>query len=155
MKSANLENETQVDSLVREYSYYKKPFIESSRNFRKLCDIINDPKDWTDQKPFCLAFEWMDTTLTEASFEEHMKDPVLVANIIKVCLEAFAELEKEHLVYTGKLLIFWMFEGHLLSIPDLKPANVLISTIDGQSEVKIGDLGLGTKHVYITEIDLR
>ncbi|KUJ07410.1 kinase-like protein [Mollisia scopiformis] len=67
----------------------------------------------------------MDTTLAEVPFEEHMKDPVLVANIVKVCLEAFVELEKEHLVYS-----------------DLKPANVLISSVDGLSKVKIGDLGL-------------
>jgi hypothetical protein len=53
------------------------------------------------QKPFCLAFEWMDTTLAEVPFEEHMKDPVLVSNIVKVWLEAFVELEKEHLVYSG------------------------------------------------------
>jgi serine/threonine protein kinase len=116
VKSADLENQTQVDCLVKEYKYYKKPSIESSRNFRKLCDIINDPIGWTAQKPFCLAFEWMDTTLAEVPFEEHMKDPILVANIVKVCLEAFVELEKEHLVYS-----------------DLKPANVLISSVDGLS----------------------
>ncbi|ESZ92265.1 hypothetical protein SBOR_7354 [Sclerotinia borealis F-4128] len=157
VKSAVLENQTQVDCLVKEYKYYKKPSIESSRNFRKLCDIINDPIGWTAQKPFCLAFEWMDTTyahvklfrrvelfgnaaqngwyisskakywpetdsaqptwtedttLAEVPFGEHMKDPVLVADIVKVCLA------------------------------DLKPANVLISSVDGLSKVKIGDLGL-------------
>lgn len=125
VKSADLENQTQVDCLVKEYKYYKKPSIESSRNFRNLCDIINDPIGWTAQKPFCLAFEWMDMTLAEVPFEEHMKDLVLVANIVKVCLEAFVELEKEHLVYS-----------------DLKPANVLISSVGGLSKVKIGDLGL-------------
>ncbi|KAH9224447.1 kinase-like domain-containing protein [Leptodontidium sp. 2 PMI_412] len=67
----------------------------------------------------------MDTTLAEVPFEEHMKDPALIANIVKVCLEAFVELEKEHLVYS-----------------DLKPANVLISSVDGLSTVKVGDLGL-------------
>ena len=107
VKSAHLENETQVDCLIKECEYYKKPSIESSRDFRKLCDIINDPIGWTAQKPFCLAFEWMDKTLAEVPFAEHindpvfMNDPVLVANIIKVCLEAFVELEKEHLVYAG------------------------------------------------------
>ncbi len=101
LKSANLENQTQMDCLVKKYQYYKKPSIESSRNFRKLSDIINDPIGWTAQKPFCLAFEWMDTTLAEVPFEEHMKDPILVASIVKVCLEAFVELEKEHLVHSG------------------------------------------------------
>ncbi|TVY18848.1 Cyclin-dependent kinase 20, partial [Lachnellula arida] len=125
VKSADLENQTQVDCLVKEYKYYKKPSIESSRSFRKLYDIINDPIGWTAQKPFCLAFKWMDTTLAEVPFEEHMKDPVLVANIVKVYLEAFVELENEHLVYSN-----------------LKPANVLISSVDGLSKVKIGDLGL-------------
>lgn len=92
-----------MDSLVKEYKYYKKPCIESSKSFRTPCDIINDPIDWTDQKPFCLAFEWMDTTLAEVPFNEkqRMENPVLVANVVKVCLEAFAELEKEHLVYSG------------------------------------------------------
>ncbi|XMA16272.1 hypothetical protein WAI453_009063 [Rhynchosporium graminicola] len=125
VKSADLENETQMDSLVKEYKYYRKPSIESSTNFRKLCDVIHVPTGWTAQKPFCLAFEWMDTTLAEVPFEEHMKDPGLVANIIKVCLEAFVELEKEYLVYS-----------------DLKPANVLLSSVDGLFEVKLGDLGL-------------
>jgi len=64
-------------------------------------------------------------TLAEVFFKEHMKDPILVANIVKVCLEAFVELEKEHLVYL-----------------DLKPANVLISSVDRLSKVKIRDLGL-------------
>ncbi len=45
----------------------------------------------------------MDTTLAEVPFEEYMKDPVLVANIVKVCLEVFVELENEHLVYLGIL----------------------------------------------------
>ncbi|CZT03806.1 uncharacterized protein RCO7_07568 [Rhynchosporium graminicola] len=125
VKSADLENETQMDSLVKEYKYYRKPSIESSTNFRKLCDVIHVPTGWTAQKPFCLAFEWMDTTLAEVPLEEHMKDPGLVANIVKVCLEAFVELEKEHLVYS-----------------DLKPANVLLSNVDGLFEVKLGDLGL-------------
>ena len=101
VKSADLENQTQMDCLVKEYKYHQKPSIKSSRNFRKLCDIINDTVGWTAQKPFCLAFEWMDTTLAEVPFEEHMKDPVLVANIVRVCLQAFVELEKEHLVYSG------------------------------------------------------
>jgi len=86
---------------VKEYKYYKRPSIHSSRNFRKLYDTINDPRSWTAQNPFCLAFEWMDTTLAEVSFEDHMKNPVLVASIVKVCLEAFVELEKEHIVYSG------------------------------------------------------
>jgi serine/threonine protein kinase len=146
VKSADVENQTQVDCLVKEYKYYKKPSIESSRNFRKLCDIINDPIGWTAQKPFCLAFEWMDTTLAEVPFEEHMKDPVLVANIVKVCLEAFVELEKEHLVYSGMQFTPREFYRHSLSRADLKPANVLISSVDGLSKVKIGDLGLGTEH---------
>ncbi|CZT49051.1 uncharacterized protein RSE6_09833 [Rhynchosporium secalis] len=86
VKSADLENETQIDSLVKEYKYYRKPSIESSTNFRKLCDVIHVPTGWTAQKPFCLAFEWIDTTLAEVHFEKHMKDPGLVANIIKaVC----------------------------------------------------------------------
>lgn len=101
MKSANIENRNQMNSLIRECNYYKKPIIELSENFRKLCDVINDPEDWTPEKPFCLAFEWMDTTFADIAFDEHMRDPVLVANIVKVCLEAFAELEKENLVYTG------------------------------------------------------
>ncbi|KAL3422952.1 hypothetical protein PVAG01_04699 [Phlyctema vagabunda] len=67
----------------------------------------------------------MDTTMAEVPFEEDIKDLVLVAKIVKVCLEAFLELEKEHLVCS-----------------DLKPANVLISSVDGLFEVKIGDLGL-------------
>jgi len=75
-----------MDSLVKEYKYHQKPSIKSSRNFRKLCDIINDPIGWTAQKPFCLAFEWMDTSLAEVPFEEHVKDLVLVANIVKVCM---------------------------------------------------------------------
>ncbi|KAF7871644.1 hypothetical protein EAF04_003751 [Stromatinia cepivora] len=127
VKSADLENQIQVHCLVKEYKYYKIPSIESSRNFRKMCDVINDPIGWTPQKPFCLAFGWMDTILAEVSFEEHMKNPRLVANIVKVCLEAFVELEKDHLVYT-----------------DLKPANILISSVDEPSnyQVKIGDLGL-------------
>ncbi len=146
VKSADLENQTQVDCLVKEYNYYKKPSIESSRNFRKLCDIINDPISWTAQKPFCLAFEWMDTTLAEIPFEQHMKDPVLVANIVKVCLEAFFELQKEHLVYSGMPFAPREFYHHSLSRADLKPANVLISSVNGLPKVKIGDLGLGTKH---------
>ncbi|KAH8728767.1 hypothetical protein GQ44DRAFT_724214 [Phaeosphaeriaceae sp. PMI808] len=101
VKSADLGNQTQMDCLMKEYKYYKKPSIESSRNFRKLCDIVNDPIDWTVQKPFYLAFEWMDTTLAEVPFEKRINNPILVANIVKVCLEAFAELEKEHLVYTA------------------------------------------------------
>jgi len=94
VKSADLENKTQVDCLVKEYKYYKKPSIQSSRNFRKLYDTINDPGSWTAKKPFCLAFKWMGTTLAEVSFEDYMKDPVLVASIVKVCLEAFVKLEK-------------------------------------------------------------
>ncbi|KAL2072517.1 hypothetical protein VTL71DRAFT_11860 [Oculimacula yallundae] len=105
VKSADFENQTQIDCL--------------------LYDIINDPIGWTAQKPFCLAFEWMDTTLAEVPFEQYMKDPILVAKIVEVCLEAFVELEREHLVYS-----------------DLKPANVLISNVDGLLKVKIGDLGL-------------
>jgi hypothetical protein len=43
VKSADLENQTQVDCLVKEYKYYQKRSIKLSRNFRKLCGIINDP----------------------------------------------------------------------------------------------------------------
>jgi hypothetical protein len=39
--------------------------------------------------------------VAEVPFEEYIKDPVLAANIVKVCLEAFVELEEEHLVYSG------------------------------------------------------
>ena len=56
------------------------------------------------------------------------------------------ELEKEHLVYSGTLLALQELYRHSLSRADLKPANVLISIVDGLSTVKIGDLGLGTKH---------
>ncbi|CZT08249.1 uncharacterized protein RAG0_13405 [Rhynchosporium agropyri] len=142
VKSADLENQTQMDSLVKEYKYYKKPSIESSTNFRKLCNVIHVPTGWTAQNPFCLAFEWMDTTLAEVPFEEHMKDPVLVANIVKVCLEAFVELEKEHLVYSGMQFTPTDFYCHSLGRADLKPANVLLSSVDGLFEVKLGDLGL-------------
>ncbi|KAK0113230.1 hypothetical protein ONS95_014925 [Cadophora gregata] len=128
VKSADPENQTQVDCLLKEYKYYKKPSMERSSNFRNLCDIINNPTCWTAQNPFCLAFEWMDTTLGEVPLAEYMNDPVLVANIVKVCLQAFVELEKEHLVYS-----------------DLKPASILISMFGGLYKVKIGDLGLGTK----------
>lgn len=115
VKGANLENQTQVDCLVKEYNYYKKPSIASSKNFRRLCDIINGHIGWTAQKPFCLAFEWMDTTLAEVPFEEHMKDPALIANIVKVCLEAFVELGKEHLVYSGMSFALVEFYRHSLS----------------------------------------
>lgn len=101
MKSADLDNQAQVDCLVKEYNYYQKPAIESSGNFRGLRDVVNDPVGWTAQKPFCLVFEWMDTTLAEVPLEEPVEDLVLVANIVKVCLEAFVELEKERLVYSG------------------------------------------------------
>jgi serine/threonine protein kinase len=134
-----------VDYLVKEYKYYQKPSIGLFRNFRKMCDVINDPIGWTAQKPFCLAFEWMDTTLAEVPFEKYMKSPVLVANIVRVCLEAFVELEKEHLVYSGMPFNPSEFYHHPLSRADLKPANVLISDIHGLCKVKIGDLGLGTK----------
>ncbi|TVY57777.1 hypothetical protein LCER1_G000921, partial [Lachnellula cervina] len=95
------------------------PGFQSSKTYMACC--------WTTQKPFCLAFEWMDTTLAEVPFEEHVNDPVLVANIVKVCLEAFVELEKR---------------ASCLFRAKLKPANVLISSVDGLSKVKIGDLGL-------------
>jgi hypothetical protein len=82
----------------------------------------------------------MDTTLAEISFEEHMEDPVLVASIIKVCLEAFVELEKEHLIYSGMHSTTREFYRHSLSKVDLKPANVLMSRVDGLFDVKFGDL---------------
>ena len=152
VKSADVENTAQIDSLLREYKYYKKPFIESSPNFRKLYDVINDPTGWTIHKPFCLAFEWMAMTLAEVSFEEHVDRPVLVAKIVKVCLEALVELEKQRLVYTGTSLTQRGLCCHLLSRTDLKPANVLISRIGGQFKVKIGDLGLGTITHYVNEL---
>jgi hypothetical protein len=89
----------------------------------------------------------MDTTLAEVPFEKHMKDPVLVVDIVKVCLEAFVVLEKEHLVYSGMLFTRIDLYRHLLSRIDLKPANGLMSSVDGRFKVKIGDLGLGTKHI--------
>lgn len=74
---------------------------------------------------------------------------VLVANIVTVCLEAFAELEKEHLVYSSissapkNSIVF------SLSKVDLKPANVRISSFDGpRQRVKLGDLGLGTQQTF-------
>ena len=44
-------------------------------------------------------------TLADVSFEDHMRSPVLVAAIVKTCLEAFAVLGRANLVYTGMLLV--------------------------------------------------
>jgi hypothetical protein len=66
-----------------------------------MYDTINDQTSWTSETPFCLVLEWMDTTLAEVPFEKHTQGPVLIADIFKTTLEAFAELQKEKLVYSG------------------------------------------------------
>lgn len=57
-----------------------------------MYDTINNQSTWTDQKPFCLAFEWMDTMIAEIPPETQMQSPVLVAGILKVILETIGEL---------------------------------------------------------------
>jgi hypothetical protein len=148
VKTADVNDRIQKDCLVDEYNYYRRPSIVSSKNFRRMYDTVNDQISWTAQTPFCLAFEWMNMTQAEVPFEEHMQSPVLVANILKTCLGAFAELQEENLVYSGTLFAAGgSMTIYILSRVDLKPGNVLTSDIDGPSlEVKIGDLGLSTKH---------
>jgi hypothetical protein len=57
VKTANINNHVQRNCLLKEYNYYKRACIASSKNFRKLYDTINDQTPWTAQKPFCLALE--------------------------------------------------------------------------------------------------
>ena len=153
VKTADVNDKVQRECLLREYNNYRRPWIASSKNFRKIYDTVNDQTNWTAQKPFCLALEWMDTTLAVMPSESHVQSPVLVASILKTVLEGFAELEREHLVYSGTP--FAPRDSHLhiymLSTADLKPSNILISSIDGPCpEVKIGDLGLSSMSTSYT-----
>lgn len=71
----------------------QRPSIASFKYIRKMYDTVNNQSTLTDQNPFCLAFEWMDTTLAEKPPETQMQSPVLVAGILKVILESIGELE--------------------------------------------------------------
>jgi serine/threonine protein kinase len=153
VKTADVNNKVQRECLLREYNNHRRPRIASSQNFRKIFDTINDHTSWTAQKPFCLALEWMDTTLADISTDSHIENPVLIASILKTVLGGFGELEREHLVYTGMPfapLGVIIYIPDILSTAGLKPANVLVSDIDGPSlEVKIGDLGLSSMPTHI------
>jgi hypothetical protein len=105
VKTADVNDQIQMECLVKEYNYHERSSIASSKNFRRMYDTINDQTNWTAQAPFCLALEWMDVTLEDVSFKEHMHSPVLVANIVKTCLGAFAELEGENLVCSGTSIL--------------------------------------------------
>lgn len=105
VKTTDVHDKIRRNSLVKEYNYYRRSSIALSRNIRKMYDTINDQEDWTAQKPFCLAFEWMDTTLAAVSSETHRQSPVLAVNIFKAVLGAFSELEKEQLVYSGTISV--------------------------------------------------
>ena len=101
VKTADVKDQVQRECLLREYNNYRRPCIASSKNFRKMYDTVGDQTSWTAQKPFCLALEWIDTTLADLPFESHIQSPVLVARILKTLLGGFGELEREHLVYSG------------------------------------------------------
>ncbi|KAI2033761.1 hypothetical protein LOZ03_006724 [Ophidiomyces ophidiicola] len=76
--------------------------------------------------PFCLALEWMDTTLEDVPAVIPLRSTALAKAVVEASLHAFVAADQEGLVYT-----------------DLKPSNVLLSGVDGPSpQAKIGDLGV-------------
>ncbi|KAI1977064.1 hypothetical protein LOZ53_006453 [Ophidiomyces ophidiicola] len=114
------------NSLFREYKYHKASSINACPSIRKMYDTINDPNDWTAEKPFCLALEWMDTTLEDVPAVIPLRSTALAKAVVEASLHAFVAADQEGLVYT-----------------DLKPSNVLLSGVDGPSpQAKIGDLGV-------------
>ena len=114
VKTADVNNRVQRECLLREYNNYRRPSIASSKNFRKIYDTVNDQTSWTAQKPFCLALEWMDTTLADIPSESHIQSPVLVASILKTVLGGFGELEREHLIYSGTPFALRSYHLHIL-----------------------------------------
>lgn len=109
VKTADVNDKVQRECLLREYNNHRRPRIASSKHFRKIFDTIDDQTSWTAQKPFCLALEWMDTTLADIPTESHIENPVLIASLFKTVLGGFGELEQEHIVYTGTPFAPWRY----------------------------------------------
>lgn len=136
--------------LKQEYEQHVKPHIRTSTYFRQIHDTINldGATTWSSETPFCLVLEWMETTLAHIPSESYYQNPLIIYKIFEALLEGSAQLARYGQVHSGALCQPGDFGNRTLTrdnFPDFKPANILISALDGSSppNVKIGDLGLG------------
>lgn len=151
MKTTNPNDGIQRRLMLNELNHHGRQSIAPRPSIRKMYDTTNTPNSWTVENPFCLALEWMETTLADVPCILPLRSPILVRNVVKAVLQALAAVEREGLVYSGTPCTSES-SAQTLSKIDLKPSNVLLSGIDGPSpKAKLGDLGLSMK-AYIKRV---